>query len=444
MHEPGQTKRAWIARAPFGWTSSTLSQLVIGLGVCIYLVAGLYTELRLIELKPLPDFLLEDFKFYEHALFRVLEGRNPYEMRSAGNFFYPPPALLIVEVFSHIQPFFLQASIYLVTNIALLTLIVVGIAKRYGYSIDQVWYWFILAWGFAPFLELLHIGQINVVTSFGIFLLFFFDPSLPILAGAGLSLAIITKVTPAVFLWYLVITAKPARAGSERFYGVRKRFTTSAYALVALLILVVISALRYGIVPFSKYPEFFGNLLRVFPLEANSQSLVAKLTVVDSPQFHDLVAHLPAQWQTPVISTFTLFTTYHQTIHRMLLVYILLAIATSGVLTLIYEQEKEHLFIVTALGMTLSPNILWYHHYVFLLLPLLVWMGWKRLDPRLVLWCFLGLLIVQIDRRFPPYGLLIHIWAHISLLCVLVSQIWQVYQKNRGDCKFDNFGVLSV
>ena len=74
--------------------------------------------------------------------------------------------------------------------------IIYGVAKYYGYSMDKIWYWFVICLGFAPFLELLHIGQINVITMFGIFMMFFWESTSSVLSGAGLSLAVITKVSP--------------------------------------------------------------------------------------------------------------------------------------------------------------------------------------------------------------------------------------------------------
>ena len=43
-------------------------QILIGLYLCIYLVSGVYTELKLITLKPLPEDLFQDYKIYQRAL----------------------------------------------------------------------------------------------------------------------------------------------------------------------------------------------------------------------------------------------------------------------------------------------------------------------------------------------------------------------------------------
>ena len=107
------------------------------------------------KIKPLPNSLLEDFGYYERAALHALDGKDPYAIRDIGpGYLYPPQALLVIEVFSHIKPLFLKVSLLSVTNIALMASMVYGIARHYGYSSNKVWYWYVICLGFAPFLEL--------------------------------------------------------------------------------------------------------------------------------------------------------------------------------------------------------------------------------------------------------------------------------------------------
>lgn len=388
-------------------------RILIGLGVFLYLTLGLYTELRFTQLRPIPDSLLEDFRYYQRALADALDGRNPYEIRDIGPaFLYPPPVLLVVELFSAISPFRLMASVYILLNIALLLLMTYGIACHYGYTLNKVWYWFPLVLGFAPFLELLHIGQINMITQFGIFLLFLGETSSPILAGSGLGLAIVTKLTPLIFLGYLLI---------------HRRFKVIAVTIGVVCALSLFALARYGPQPFLSYPGVLQRLLSEFPLGTNSQSLVAKLAVANTPEFQRFLQQLPPGWQLPLLRLVSSFTAFIQAIHTGLTIYLALIVVLSGIATL-FLKEREPFFIVVALAMMLSPNILWYHHYVFILLPLLVWMAWSRLNRCVVLWCLAGLFIIQIDRRYLTYGLLIHLFAHASLLLILGQQIGQLYR----------------
>jgi hypothetical protein len=409
--------------------SNLARKAVIAFYLLIYLTMGLYTELKLIELFPIPEHLLQDQRYYDRALNAALEYKDPYAIRRIGTgYLYPPQALLIIELFSHIQPFFLRVALHSAVNMALLGLLVYGIAKYYGYSIEKVWYWFVLCFGFAPFLELLHIGQINVITMFGIFMMFFWEVPSPVLSGVGLSLAAITKVTPLMFLGYLMVN---------------KRYKVVAVAIFATVLLSLLSILRYGISPLLTYPNVFEGLLRQFLLTTNSQTLAAKLAVANYPQFQQFLAKLPAVLGQPIGSFFAALTTQYRMVQGTYTLYILLVLMISALLTFRGKQPKEPLFIITALGIMLAPNILWYHHYVFMLLPLLVWMGWSGLDASVVTWCFIGLLIVQIDRRFPPYGLLIHFFSNISMLIVLFWQIRHFYSRKTGSdlvlCRPDNF-----
>ena len=395
--------------------SPIASKIILTLYLLVYLTAGINTELKQVELFPIPDHLLQDQIYYNHALDAALQHRDPYANRTIGTgYLYPPQALLIVELIRHIQPFFLRVAVNTVLNIALLILIIYGTAKYYGYSIDKIWYWFVIYVGFAPFLELLHIGQINVITLFGIFMMFFWESTFPILSGAGLSLAVITKVSPLLFLGYLVIN---------------KRYKVIVVTILATLFLTLLSILRYGISPLLTYPDVFQGLLRQFLLTPNSQTLAAKLAVANYPEFQQFLVKLPVFLSEPIGAVITVLTAQFQIVQRAYTLYILFILFLSALLAWRGKQPKEPLFIITGLGMMLAPNILWYHHYVFMLLPLSIWMGWSKLNPSVIVWCCIVLLIVQIDRRVPPYGLAIHISSNITMLIVLFWQIRQFFHR---------------
>ena len=395
--------------------SPVAPKIILTLYLLVYLTLGINTELKQIELFPIPEHLLQDQIYYNRALTAALEHRDPYANRTIGTgYLYPPQALLIVELISHIQPFFLRVAVNTVLNIALLVFIIYGVAKYYGYSIDETWYWFVFCLGFAPFLELVHIGQINVITMFGIFMMFFWESTSPVLSGAGLSLAVITKVSPLLFLGYLVIN---------------KRYRVIVVTILATIFLSLLSILRYGISPLLTYPNVFQGLLRQFLLTPNSQTLAAKLAVANYPEFQQFLARLPVFLSQPIGAVIAVLTARYQIIQQTYTLYILFVLLLSALLAWRGKQPKEPLFIITALGMMLAPNILWYHHYIFMLLPVLVWMGWSKLNPSVIVWCCIVLLVVQIDRRVPPYGLAIHIFSNISMLIVLFWQIRQFFPR---------------
>lgn len=367
--------------------------LIFFVCLVLYLAQGIRTELELIARKPISYTLLEDFGYYERALIEARNGNDPYALRSIGpGYFYPPPALLIVETFHSVADFPAKFMVYTIVNIAIMFFVITGIATQYGYSAREIWYWYILGFGFAPFLELLHLGQINIITLLGIFLLFWALDSSLLLTGFGLSLAILTKVTPIVFLAYLAATKKI-------------KSMISAFAWVALI--TFLSVIRYGISPALAYPATFRWLADQFPVGPNSQSLISKFIIVFGFDLSHSQIHL---FQTSLI------------------LYVLCILVISSILTLRGHQPREPLFIVTALGITVLPNVMWYHHYVFAFLPLLVWMAWMRLDPRVVLWCLTGMIIIQSDRFALTDGLLIHLFVHISIISIIVWQVQHVFR----------------
>jgi len=353
-----------------------------------YIFWGIYTELRFIEIKPLPQWLHEDFSYYENALKLAREDKNFYADRSIGTgFLYPPPALIIIELFAQI-PSIARVSLFTTLNITLLLLMIYFTAKKYGYSIEDTWWWYILGVGFAPFLELLHIGQINMITLFAVSMMFIYEKSKPEISGLWLSLGVITKVTPLIFTIYLLAI---------------RNFKAIISLGIGVILFGVLAAIRYGWEPLLQYPAVFRWLTSVFPMGDNSQSLMAKLFALGWISRESAPA-----WQ------------------QVLSGYLLLIIAISSALTIV-NKTREPLFLILSLGVLFSQNVLWYHHYVFILLPLFVWMAWSRLHPLVVFWCLLGLSIIQLDRHGLTHGLLILVFGHASILAILLLQSIKAY-----------------
>jgi hypothetical protein len=269
------------------------------------------------------------------------------------------------------------------------------VARHYRLTLRQVWWWFLLALGFAPTLEMLHAGQINMITEFGLFLLFIWEASRPVWSGMGLALGIVTKFSPALLVAYLLAN---------------RNWKAAAAALGGVLLLSALSVLRYGWQPLVEYGQVFQSLMTRLPLGENPQSLASKLFIVG-----------------------ILDSAHAQTFHSLLTLYFVFVLALSA-LSSYLTRVREPFFIIAALAMMLSANIIWYHHYVFFLLPLLIWMAWKRLDPRVVAWCFGGLLIIQFDRWMLTFGLLAHIFGHLTILWLLAGQMREVMLMVRKGC----------
>jgi hypothetical protein len=354
----------------------------------IYLAAGAYTEGVFMQAKPLPRTLHYDFGYYMNGLQAALAGDSPYSNLSLGTgFLYPLPSLLVVEVFAHLPVVWLRQGLYLLFNLALLGGMTWGVARHYHLSMRQVWWWFPMVLGFAPTLEMLHAGQINMITEFCLFLLFTWEASRPIWGGMGLALGIVTKFSPVLFLPYLLAN---------------RRWKTALAALAGVAVLSALAALRYGWQPLLEYGQVFQSLMERLPMGNNPQSLVSKFFMQRWMSFDQA-----------------------QTTHSLLTLYFALVLCLSA-LGAYLRRVREPFFIIAALSMMLSANVIWYHHYVFFLLPLLIWIAWRRLDPKVTAWVFGGLFLIQLDRWMLTYGLLAHIFGHLTILWLLAGQMREV------------------
>lgn len=359
------------------------NQIAFGFVVGTYVCFGLYTHSIFLNTGPAYDFAL-----YERALSRAVSSLDPYDLREIGPaFLYPPPSLFVIEALRITSNATVQFYLVLIINLAVMLFIIRQIHVRFGYSTREVWFWFPLTFFFAPLLATLQVGQINLITELGIVL--FFVAAIPWLAALGLTLAVITKVTPLAFLFYSVI-------GRDR--------KTIFYSLILIVVVMLAAGFRYGFSIYTTYIDVFANLLQTRGLTQNSQSFESKVWMTFRPDFSPALFHI------------------------FFLLYMGILVLVSGYFAA-RTKDRVPLFIVLGLVITVSPNVMWYHHYVFLLPPLLIWMAWQKLEQGLVLWIISGLLIIQIDYYFLTTGFLVHLFVQLSILCV----IYQQYSKLKQD-----------
>ena len=360
-----------------------LRRFVLPIFFVVYLTGAIFTVVHQLMALPFPLSIFMDFGFYEQALQRTLSGGDMYAVRSIGEaYLYPPPALLIVDALSLIPDFYLRVAFWGGLNFLMAGGLVYAVARRYGIQLSNVWYWFPLTLGFAPLLVTVEFGQINMLTQFGLLIMLLYETSLP--GGLGLGLAIMTKVTPLFFGAYLLAT---------------RNIRTLLWTAVTLAALTALAVLRYGIQPFFTYPDVFRELMGTAPVGAGGQSLIVQLLPMVGIEKLGLI--------------------------QFGLTFYLLALILLAAYITFRSGQKEPSFIITALAMMLSPNIMWYHHYVFFLLPLLVWMAWQRSNKIVTIWCMAGMLLIQFDYYLLSHGLLVHLFGHLSILAVLVQGMIQ-------------------
>ncbi|MBI4787146.1 MAG: DUF2029 domain-containing protein [Chloroflexi bacterium] len=363
-----------------------------------YITLGVATQLRFPAIVP-PMF---ELNIYRQALARALQHLDPYSYTDIWTaFLYPLPALLITGIFSLVRDDIPRAAFSIALNSSLLAVMLRGIAARYGYSLERIWWWFPLAFGFAPLLELLHVGQINLISSFGIYLMFLYASARPIVSGIGLALAAVTKLTPAAFLAYLIVL---------------RRERALAWTIVFLALAYVVSFIVFGWQSPALYLAVVSNLSQRFESMPNAMALVSSLTLLGWIE--------PGAWPAA---------------QRVLLAWTAIVFAASGI-SAWFSQEFDPLFVVMNFGIVVAANILWYHHYVFLLLPIFVWMGWSRLNRGVIAWCFLGMLAIQVDRNYWTAGLLPHVFAQLSVAAIVC---WQVARLVRSRPKVSAFAAVA-
>lgn len=391
----------------FNLSNARARYLIVAILLTTYIVLGLNNQLSYLDSHPMPASFFEDFRIYWNAYLRISQGIDPYSGNSVPGleFRYPIPALLFIGYLSALPTENLRAAGYLTLNLVLLALVLYGVGYKYEYRLKQIWWWFPLAFSFAPFLEMMHVGQINVITMFGSCVMFLYADLWPMGSGLGLMIGAVTKVTPFAFWGYLVVT---------------RRIRAALWGIVMLAIAFIASGVLWGWDTIAASFLMLDSNTKVIFEGTQSQSLVSLLQSMGWMQY--------AAW--PQFQT-------------ALNIYIGVVLLASGVLIL-RTEHTEPFFLVISLGIIIIPNIMWYHHYVFILLPLFVWMAWSQFHPGIVLWALTGLTITQLDRLYLTQGLLVHIFVHLSILGILGWQFSRALKtrKTEGRLALAGFGIL--
>ncbi len=376
--------------------SAQFRQWISVVAIVGYVALGIYTQLTTIARVNAPKFM-EDYDIFIQAFQRASKGMDPYEIWQAGlNFLYPPPSLFVIGIYGAIPWTELGIAIYLLSNLVALAAIVAWVGSRYHYSFQEIWWWFPLAFGFAPFLELLYVGQINVITEFGVLLMFIFAETVPFAAGFGLWLASVTKLTPIAYFVYLVVG---------------RYWRALTWTILILASSFVVSTLVFGVDTLGRFFQVLSSLQTTFYGEFDSQALI--------PIFIKRGWLEQGAWLS-----------FQDTLNFYGAVLCLASAALAW-----RSRQMEPLFIVLSFATTIVPSNLWYNRYVLLLLPILVWMASSRFNTRVIAWCMTGLFVMQLDRQPLGQGLIIHLWANTSLVVILGWQFRQAFRAHAPEAR---------
>ncbi len=367
---------------------------VVGIvALAVFVCVGVYTDINFLVLMHLPVF--QDLDIYLRACRTGLHGGNVYANLSLGyGFLYPLPSLLLMLPVAPLPHDVIRVLLYDGVNIALLVLLVRAAARRFALSLRQTYWWYILALGFAPVFENLELGQINIFPEACLLLVWLYTPSKPLIGGFGLASAIALKLSPAVFLLY------PLIVGS---------WVTLGYAALFLALEAGISGVIFGWTNLHTSFDVMQALPNAFsPGDGNGQAFVSVLNYNGLISLGQL-----ARAQS----------------YLNLYMASVLCIAAWLAFRL---REKDIGFIILAFGTAVLPNVMWYHHYVYLLLPILILLGICRLRPAVVVWCGALMMDIQIERWHGTRGLTAHVMVHITMLALLFWLGRRLWLKRRA------------
>lgn len=358
-----------------------LAGVVIG-GMGLYLAAGLWNH------RNVHPGLALDLEIYLRAGRLALAGQIPYdppELNVIGvSFVYPPPTAPLFAALAAVEPW-LAHGLWLVGSVALYTLALLGIyAAQEGVGRAGLLAVLGLGLGFAPFLENVAIGQINSLMLFGL-ALFVLGHSIRRLAWAGdvaLAAVILIKLTPvALLLWPL------ARGDWRRL----------ARVVIGAVALSLPALALYGPAPWIAFAQLLPDLLGGVPRNPYNQALAALLTGLTAP---GSAAEQAAAWLGRAFS---------------------LGLLGSWA-AICWRRRGANDRAILACGvaiLTVSSSLIWYHHLVFLALPL----AWLALPaPGRGPWPGLALLALGLIQATRPieFGLGMPPWPAVAGYLILV------------------------
>jgi alpha-1,2-mannosyltransferase len=346
-------------------TYHPLKIITIAALVILYVYVALWAQTNLNPRFP------SDIGIYLQAGKRTLQDVNPYQPFEIGaSFVYPPSALLLFSPLSVLPASTakllwaaLNAWMYLCT-FALLWLSIRPALKGYQ------WAWVAgSALLFAPFLESWTIGQANALILLGLaaFVWGLVDRRRERAGDWGLALAISIKMTPVILL------AIPIA---------RKDWRRCIRVLAGVAALSAISGVLFGATPWVGFLEVLPRVFRGYPDPINQSLRPLAQWLLSGTTLSVQVSTWLAVWLGRAFSI------------------AVLGIWIASAFLLPSGKSPLALASLGIVTMTISSSLIWFHHLVFLTIPLAYLIlgqeaGQRAWIPRLG-WAALGL--IQLDR----------------------------------------------
>lgn len=342
-----------------------------------------------------------DFFIYVGAVLKAQDGFNPYDPYSIGSsFVYHPFALTFVSAFAWLDPEAALAVWSVGTWLAWATSIVLafeclpslsrdaGLPEKHGIRRPQRLLLFALFLFFAPFLETMHIGQINAFVCLCLMLaLYLAERGVDWGAGLCVAVAALLKTSPVVVVLYFLALRRYRVVGATLLFGA---------------LFTIVPGLQFGAQILTDYMHILSLLGReVFPSVYN-ESLISVL--------HIWVSQRPSFIAMSLLLFRLIFIGW--------LCLLFIPILRRRAMT-ISSKYRLRLFAAVLATMVVFSNLIWYHHGVFLLLPLLLLITHSG---RIIPWVGLALLLLaQAQRLFEQvFALQVGVPAAFSYCFIMV------------------------
>lgn len=363
-------------------------QTAAALALGLYALAWFLGFTNFLEVKPFPTWALEDYGYYAAAFARLMAGGDPYEVRTIGEaYLYPPQALLGVAIFEAIPQQGVKVAAYWLVSAILLIWMALAAERYAGGKIHPFWLMALAL--FLPFWVSTYIGQINIFVAACIFFYFTNLKTRPVLAGSLLAVAVALKVTP------LLLVVLAVRADFWRV--VLGGFVTSV-ALMGL------TAALFGTGLFWTFFEVLRDLSDQTVYGARQVSILNVIYLI----FTSLGL------ETDGVPSLQIF------------VWLAVFAAMGLAVWLSPKHDLRLAFAVACLTMTIGANVIWLHHFTFLL-PVLLLLA-AHMPNRLALTG--TLLVVAAVQTIPSFapdnfgGLMLQsaLWGAVVLLLAALLQ----------------------
>jgi hypothetical protein len=350
---------------------------------------GLFWPLRFVF--PL---LPSDLEIFLGAARELLAGGDPYQPFLIGaSFVYPPTAFLLFMPLVGLSP---QAAVLIFGSLSALAylatlLILVRLLRPTG-GRPQVVGNLLLFCLFTLLWVTLFIGQVNglVLLGLALYLWGISEARFRWLGDLGLAAVILIKMSPALLVLYPLF---------------RRDWTRLARLGIGLVALTLLALLWFGLQPWVAFWQIFPQLIH----SPSNRTLFAPMEWV---HFNSPLLGLEVSWL--------------KTLFSLVLIGIWGWIAARG-------NHQSPPFAVLALGvitMTIASSLIWYHHFVFLVIPLLALIVPNRIYPAhptisslawVVFLCLqLDLVITQLLRL--PWGSWL---GYLGLYGLALAGLWR-------------------